>query len=81
MVVLLREAGITGYYTTVMAGEGKSEADPDFPSDQANQVIVAVPTKVDTVWLECTNQTNPFGGWEDLRVTDMPWLPKMAGCL
>jgi len=61
MVALLREAGITGYYTTIMAGEGESEVDPDFPSDQANHVIVAVPNKTDTVWLECTSQTNPYG--------------------
>lgn len=61
MVALLREVGITGYYTTVMAGEGESEVDAQFPSNQANHVIVAVPHKTDTTWLECTSQTNPFG--------------------
>ncbi len=61
MVALLREANITGYYTTIMAGAGESAIDPYFPSHQANHVIVAVPNQSDTIWLECTSQTNPFG--------------------
>lgn len=61
MVALLREADITGYYTTIKAGAGESAVDPDFPSHQANHVIVAIPNKADTLWLECTSQTNPFG--------------------
>lgn len=61
MVALLQEVNIKGYYTTIKAGAGESEVDPNFPSDQANHVIVAVPNESDTLWLECTSQTNPFG--------------------
>lgn len=61
MVALLREVNITGYYTTIKAGAGESAVDPTFPGDQANHVIVAVPNGTDTLWLECTSQTNPFG--------------------
>jgi len=61
MVALLREVNITGYYTTIKAGSNESAVDPNFPSDQSNHVIVAVPNKNDTLWLECTSQTNPFG--------------------
>ncbi len=61
MVSLLQEVGIKGYYTTIMAGEGESAVDTEFPSDQANHVIVTVPNGADTLWLECTSQTNPFG--------------------
>ncbi len=61
MVALLREVNIKGYYTTIKAGANESAVDPAFPSDQANHVIVAVPNKTDTLWLECTSQTNPFG--------------------
>lgn len=61
MVALLQEVNIKGYYTTIKAGAGESAVDPNFPSDQANHVIVAVPNESDTLWLECTSQTNPFG--------------------
>lgn len=60
MVSLLGEVGVTGYYTTIMAGRGEAEIDKDFPSHQGNHVIVAVPNESDTLWLECTSQTNPF---------------------
>ncbi|MEQ1584258.1 MAG: DUF3857 domain-containing protein [Cyclobacteriaceae bacterium] len=60
MVALLQEVNVKGYYTTIKAGAGESAVDPDFPSDQANHVIVAVPNESDTLWLECTSQTNPF---------------------
>jgi hypothetical protein len=61
MVAMLKEVGVKGYYTTVMAGEDEAQVIEDFPSHQANHVIVAVPNKTDTIWLECTSQTNPFG--------------------
>jgi transglutaminase-like putative cysteine protease len=61
MVSMLKEAGIKGYYATVMAGENAPAVIPDFPSHQGNHVIVAVPNDADTLWLECTSQTNPFG--------------------
>lgn len=61
MVALLKEAGIKSYYTTIMAGKDADEVVTSFPSDQSNHIIVAVPNENDTLWLECTSQTNPFG--------------------
>jgi hypothetical protein len=61
MVALLKEAGVEAYYCTVLAGKNPRDLHEDFPSHQANHIIVAVPNKSDTVWLECTSQTNPFG--------------------
>jgi transglutaminase-like putative cysteine protease len=61
MVALLKEVGIKSYYATVMAGWDATAVVTDFPSHQANHAIVAVPNGKDTLWLECTSQTNPFG--------------------
>jgi hypothetical protein len=61
MVALLKEVGIKGYYTTVNAGNFEASVITDFPSHQSNHVIVAVPNESDTIWLECTSQTSPFG--------------------
>lgn len=61
MVALLKEAGIKGHYTWVYGGEGMKYISPDFPMDYFNHIIVAIPQKKDTIWLECTSQTIPFG--------------------
>jgi len=60
-VALLREIDIKGYYTVIQAGPSAAELEKDFPSHQFNHVIVSVPNGKDTLWLECTSQTNPFG--------------------
>jgi hypothetical protein len=61
MVAMLGHVGIKGIYATIMAEEGAPDVITDFPGHQANHAIVAVPLSQDTVWLECTSQTNPFG--------------------
>lgn len=61
MLALLDIVGIKGHYVLIRAGEGESRMDIDFPSNQFNHAIVAVPNGADTLWLECTSQTNPFG--------------------
>lgn len=61
MVAMLKTAGIKSHYCSVMAGEDAPDVDVDFPSHQSNHIIVAVPNEKDTLWLECTSQTNPFG--------------------
>lgn len=61
MVSLLKEAGIKSYYTLVKAGDDKKRLVIDMPSQQFNHVILCVPVKQDTIWLECTSQTLPMG--------------------
>jgi transglutaminase-like putative cysteine protease len=62
MVALLKEAGVKAHYAIVAAGDNVPPLIEDFPSHQsANHVIVAVPGTRDTLWLECTSQTQPFG--------------------
>jgi len=61
MVAMLKEIGIKANYTLIRAGENRSKIDESFPSLQFNHAIVSVPNNGDTLWLECTNQSNPFG--------------------
>ena len=60
---LLKAAGVTAYCALVRADE--EDIRTEFPSQQFNHVVLCVPlqkaAKRDTVWLECTSQTNAFG--------------------
>jgi len=61
MVALLDAAGIKANYILINSGDGALPMNVNFPSSQFNHVVVAVPNGKDTVWLECTSQTNPYG--------------------
>jgi transglutaminase-like putative cysteine protease len=60
-VAMLKEAGVKSYYSVIQAGRGEGQVRTNFPSHQFNHVIVSVPNGRDTLWLECTSQSNPFG--------------------
>jgi hypothetical protein len=62
MQALLKSVDIESFYCVVEAGDNKTSMIPDFASmDQGNHVILCIPLKNDTTWLECTNQKTPFG--------------------
>lgn len=62
MYSLLKEAGIKSYYTLVKSGVDNVFFISDFPSSsQFDHVILSVPVRHDTLWLECTSQTLPPG--------------------
>jgi hypothetical protein len=61
MVAMLETIGIRSHYALIAAGDGRGRMRTDFPSPQFNHAIVAVPNGKDTLWLECTSQSNPFG--------------------
>lgn len=61
MVAMLDAVGIKSHYVLIAAGENAVPLKVDFSSSQFNHAIVAVPNGADTIWLECTSQTNPFG--------------------
>jgi hypothetical protein len=57
---LLAAANIKSFYTLVKAGREESPINRDFVDQTFNHIILCVPMKSDTVWLECTSQSFPF---------------------
>jgi len=64
---LLKTVDIDSYYCIVKSGrQHKVSMLNDFASmDQADHVILCIPFKNDTTWLECTDQKMPFGFLSD----------------
>ncbi len=60
-MAMLNSLDIKSYYTLVKAGKNATNIDRDFPSSRFNHAFLCVPVLEDTIWLECTSQTNPFG--------------------
>ena len=58
---LLNQVGVRSHYTWVYGGSHPPKIRKEFPMDQFNHIILCVPNQADTIWLECTSQTNPFG--------------------
>ncbi|MBJ6143844.1 DUF3857 and transglutaminase domain-containing protein [Hymenobacter sp. BT559] len=64
---LLKAAGLPAYVALVGAGADETDVRASFPSSQFNHAILCMPlaargtTPADTVWLECTSQTEAFG--------------------
>ena len=58
---LLDLFGIKSYYTLINAGERAKSLNTNFSDARFNHAILTVPIEKDTIFLECTSQTVPFG--------------------
>jgi len=64
---LLKAAGLQAFPALVGAGVDEDDVRAGFPSGQFNHMILCMPlaahgtTPADTVWMECTSQTEAFG--------------------
>ena len=61
MKALLKAADIVAFPALVRAGPKEPDTFTDFPSFQFNHVILCVPDKQDTLFLECTSSHDPAG--------------------
>jgi len=63
MMAMLKEAGITAYCVLVRAARQQDvlTINETFPYDIFNHIILCVPDKTDTTWLECTAHDLPTG--------------------
>jgi transglutaminase-like putative cysteine protease len=61
MQAMLRVIGITSYAALINHGRREPDAMPDFPCARFDHIILFVPLKTDTLWLECTSKTCPPG--------------------
>ena len=63
---LLKAVDIDSWYCVVEAGDRKESLTPDFATmGQGNHIILCLPLKGDTTFLECTSQKIPFGFLSD----------------
>jgi transglutaminase-like putative cysteine protease len=60
MHAVLKSLGIKSHIASINAGYNQLPADPAFPANNFNHVILCVPQKNDSIWLECTSQTTDF---------------------
>ncbi|MBU0558324.1 MAG: DUF3857 domain-containing protein [Bacteroidetes bacterium] len=58
---ILKTVNIQSFPVLIKSGSYRYTFINEFPSNQFNHVILCVPLQNDTVWLECTSQSIPFG--------------------
>jgi hypothetical protein len=75
MVAMLDAVGIKGHNVVIRGGSGSNARTqyPDFANPFFNHMIACVPMAKDTIWLECTSQTEAFGFLSDFT-SDRPAL-------
>ncbi len=72
MIAMLRSIGLTGHPVLILTRD-QGQVDRDYPSDDFNHVIVAVPRPDGYLFMDPTSTTTPFG--------DLPWTDQGANVL
>ncbi len=57
---LLDAVHVDSYYTIAYAGDHAKDINNDLIGIQGNHVLLCIPQKNDSIWLECTSQKLPF---------------------
>ncbi len=57
---ILKVLGIKSHVALINGGYNLPSADPEFSVNSFNHMILCVPQKTDSIWLECTSQTIDF---------------------
>lgn len=76
---LLNAVGIKAHSALIYGGQDNRPVFADFASNRFNHVILCVPNNADTIWLECTSQTNPFNFMDDYTNNRYTLLIKSEG--
>jgi hypothetical protein len=61
MKAALKTVGIESHVAIINAGYDSEPVDAAFPANNFNHVILCIPNKKDSLWLECTSNTIEFG--------------------
>ncbi|HEU0064894.1 MAG TPA: hypothetical protein VFQ58_07675, partial [Flavisolibacter sp.] len=61
MKTILKCVGIKSYVGIINSEYNAVAVDPSFPCNNFNHVILCIPQKTDSIWLECTSSTIEFG--------------------
>lgn len=79
MIAMLKTVGITAYPALIHAGSESPPQYPDFPNSFFNHQIAVVPLAQDTLWLECTSQTEACGFLSDFTDNRYALIVKEMG--
>jgi transglutaminase-like putative cysteine protease len=61
MYSVLKHLGVKSYCALVYRDYDQQENDPEFAYNRFNHMILCIPQKSDSIWLECTSNTAEFG--------------------